>query len=29
VDERVSVENLERGMRVLFNIVANMCVQRP
>ena len=28
VDERVSLENLERGLRILFRIVTNMCVER-
>ncbi len=26
IDERVSVENIERGMRILFRTVVNMCV---
>jgi acetylornithine deacetylase/succinyl-diaminopimelate desuccinylase-like protein len=28
IDERVSVENLERGLRILFGVVARMCVQK-
>jgi acetylornithine deacetylase/succinyl-diaminopimelate desuccinylase-like protein len=29
VNERVSVENLERGLRVLLQIVVNMCANEP
>ena len=29
VDERVSLENLKRGLRILFGTVANLCVAEP
>ncbi len=29
VDERVSIENLERGLRVLFHTMVNLCVAEP
>ncbi len=29
IDERVSIENLERGMRILMRTVLNMCAKEP
>jgi acetylornithine deacetylase/succinyl-diaminopimelate desuccinylase-like protein len=29
IDERVSVDNIERGMRILFRTVVNMCAKEP